>query len=73
MMPQKEDPWITHPEMMPLKVERGCQPERSQEPGRSTSQAAQESGQSTSQKRCSQSCPWDEADSKKGWTGEGTS
>ena len=24
--PQKEDPWLTHPEMMPRKMERGHQP-----------------------------------------------
>ena len=58
---------------MAWKVERGHQPERSQEPGRSTSWAAQESGQSISQKRHSQSRPWDEADSKKGRTEEGAS
>ena len=59
--------------MMPQKAERGHQPERSQEPGRSTSRAAQESGRSISQKRHSQSRPREEADSKKGRTEEGTS
>ena len=49
--PPKEDPWLTWPEMMPRKTERGCQPERSQEPSRSTSQVVQDSGRSTSQKR----------------------
>ena len=33
--PQKEDPWVTRLEMTPQKTERGCQLERSQEPGRS--------------------------------------
>ena len=71
--PQKEDPWITHAEMTPRKVERGHQPERSQEPGRSTSQAVQESGRSISQKRRSQSHPRDKTDSEKGQMEEGTS
>ena len=70
--PKKEDPWQTRPEMMPRKVtEHGRQPERGQEPGRSTSWVVQESGLSTSQKRRSQSHPRDEADSKKGHTEEG--
>ena len=73
LTPQKEDPGQTHPEMMLWKVtERGCQPERGQESGRSTSWVVQETGQSTSQKRHSQSCPRDEADSKKGRRNEGT-
>ena len=72
--PMKEDTWQPRPEMTPWKVtERGHQPERSQEPGRSTSRVAQESGQSTSQKRHSQSHPRDEGDSKKGRTEDGTS
>ena len=71
--PQQEDPFMTLPEMTPRKVEKGHQPDRSQEPGRSTSQAAQESGRLTSQKRHSQSHPRDEADSKKGRTEGGTS
>ena len=49
--PPKEGPWVTWPEMMPRKVERGRQPERSQESGRSTSRVAQDSSWSTSQKR----------------------
>ena len=70
----KEDTWQPHPEMMPRKVtEQGRQLERSQEPGRSTSRVAQESGWSTSQKRHSQSRPQDEGDSKKGRTEDGTS
>ena len=63
----KEDTWQPCPEMTPRKItERGRQPERSQEPGRSTSRVAQESSWSISQKRHSQSCPRDEGDSKKG-------
>ena len=71
--PMKEDTWQPHPEMMPWKItERGHQPERSQEPARSTSQVAQESGWSTSQKRHSQSHPQDKGDSKKGRMEDGT-
>ena len=72
--PQKEDPWVTHLEMTPRKVKRGQQPGRSQEySGRSTSWSEQQTGRSTSQKRHSQSHPWDEVDSKKGETEEGMS
>ena len=72
LTPQKKDPWQTCLEMMPWKVrERGHQSERSQESRRSTSRVVQETGQSTSQKRCSQSRPCHEADSKKGHTEEG--
>ena len=72
--PQMEDTWQTRLEMMPWKVtEQGRQLERGQEPGRSTSRVPQESGQSTSQKRHSQSHPQDKADSKKGRTEDGTS
>ena len=70
--PQKEDSWQTCLEMMPRKVtEHRLQPERGQEPSSSTSRVVQETGRSTSQKRCSQSCPCDKADSKKGHTEEG--
>ena len=55
--PQKEDQWVPRPEMTPWKVERGCQASR---------MAGQEPPCSTSQKRCSQSQPQDEVDSKKG-------
>ena len=64
---------MTWPKMMPWKTEKGGQPERSEEPSRSTSRVVQDSGLSTSQKRRSQSCPQDEADSKKGQMEEGTS
>ena len=66
---------MMHLEMTPRRVERGRKPDRSQEhPGRSTAQSKQESSQSTSQKRWSQSHPGDEVDSKKGRTeGEGKS
>ena len=72
--PIKEDTWQPHPEMTPWKVmEQGRQLERSQEPGRSTSRVAQQSSRFTSQKRHSQSHPWDEGDSKKGRTEDGAS
>ena len=59
---------------MPQKVtEQGCQLERGQKPGRSTSRVVQESGRSTSQKRRSQSHPQDETDSKKGRMEDGAS
>ena len=71
--PMKEDTLQPRPEMMPWKItERGHQPERSQEPSRSTSRVAQESSWSTSQKRCSQCCPRDKGDSKKGRMEDGT-
>ena len=74
-LPQKEEPWMTHREMTPRKLERGRQLNRGQEhSGRSTARSEQESGQSTSQKRQSQSHSHDEVDSKKGWTeGDGKS
>ena len=55
--PQKEDQWVPRPKMTPQKVERGHQASRT---------AGQEPPRSTSQKRCSQSRPRDEVDSKKG-------
>ena len=64
---------MTRPEMMPQKMERGHQLERSEEPGRSTSWVAQDSGRSVSQNRRSQSHPRDEANSKKGLTKESAS
>ena len=71
--PQKEDPWTTHLEIMPQKIERGWQPDRSQEcSGRSTSQSEEQSARSCSQKRHSQLRSRDEVDSKKGQTEEGT-
>ena len=55
---QKEDEWTPRPEMKPLKVEHGRQPERVQ----------YFSSRPPSQKRRSQSLPRDEASAKKGWT-----
>ena len=55
--PQKEDHWVPKPEMTPQKVERGCQ---------ASCMAGQEPPCSTSHKRCSQSRPRNEVDSKKG-------
>ena len=70
--PQKEDSWTTCPEMMPWKIERGQQPDRSQKcSSRSTGRSEEQSGWSTSQKRCSQSRPQDEVDLKKSQTEEG--
>ena len=59
--PQKEETWVTCPKMTPRKVERGRQLDRGQE------YSSKPTGQSK-QKRCSQSRPRDEVDSKKGWT-----
>ena len=55
---EKEDEWAPHPEMTPRKVERGRQPERDQD----------SLSRPPSQKRRSQSRPWDEASAKKGRT-----
>ena len=55
---QKEDEWAPHPEMTPQKVEHGCQPGRDPD----------SSSRPPSQKRQSQSHPWEEASAKKGWT-----
>ena len=61
--PRKDDQWAPRPEMMPWKVDRGCQQCQEEEPQCSTSQ-----------KRCSQSWPRDKVDSKKGHTeGDGRS
>ena len=53
---QKEDEWAPRPEMTPRKVEHGRQPGRDQHL----------SSRPMSQKRWSQSCPWEEASAKKG-------
>ena len=67
--PQKEEAWAPHPEMTPMKVERGRQLDRGQESySKSVGQSEQGSGWPASQKRCSQSRPWGEMDSKKGQT-----
>ena len=67
--PQKEETWATCPEMTPRKVERRWQPDRAQEySSGSAGRSEQGPDQSSSQKRCSQSHPWDEVDSKKGRT-----
>ena len=55
---QKEDEWAPRPEMTPRKVERGHQPGRDQD----------SSSRPLSQKRRSQSHPWDEVSAKKGRT-----
>ena len=55
--PQKEEEWEHRPKMTPRKVERGHQSSR---------MAGPEPPHSTSQKRCSQSRPRDEGESKKG-------
>ena len=55
---QKDDELAPRPEMTPQKVERGCQPGRGQD----------SSSRPSSQKRRSQSRPWDEASTKKGRT-----
>ena len=55
---QKEDEWAPCPEMTPWKVERGHQPGRDQDL----------SSRPPSQKRQSQSHPWEEASAKKGRT-----
>ena len=54
---QKEDQWAPRHEMTPRKVECGHQPGRDQD----------SSSRPPSQKRWSQSRPWDEASAKKGW------
>ena len=55
--PRKEEEWEPRPEMTPRKIDRGHQ---------SSHTASSEPSRSTSQKRRSQSRPWDEGEPKKG-------
>ena len=58
-IPQKDEDWEPQPKMTPRKIERGCQTTRA---------TGSEAPRSTSQKRWSQSRPWDEGEPKKGHT-----